>query len=111
MSNATTTEAEVLASLAVGHRVWFESERLPYTVQARSDRYVICTKPFAAQRTVLYTIIDVEESVRGADNMVFGGGYETREQCEDRLAELHGPDGMEVSHRNRIPLDIRKTQS
>lgn len=42
--------------------------------------------------------------MRGADNMVFGRGYETKEQCEENLAALH--DDMEVSRRNCVPLDV-----
>ena len=36
--------------------------------------------------------------------MVFCSGYETQEQCEERLKELQ--EGLiEVSYRNYVPLD------
>lgn len=91
--------------IQVGGLVKFRGERNPYRVQARSERFVICTKPFAPQKTVLYTIIDFERHVRGPDNMVFGNGYETREDCEARLAELVQGE-IEVSYRRNVALAI-----
>lgn len=92
---------------AVGARVWFEEERLPYTVQARTERFIVCTKPFAARHTVIYTIIDLEAQARGTDGFVFCGGYETRADCEKSLTNIvENHDG--ISHRNHVPLRIRK---
>lgn len=110
--NDTITEDEVLAGLKVGNRVWFEEERMPYTVQARSEQFIVCTKPFAAQKTVIYTILDLYRKVRGPDNLVFSMGYETREQCQARLQDL--VDGAaEVSYRQSriLPINVKKTQS
>lgn len=99
-------------SLTVGSRVWFEEERLPYTVKGiTSDRrWVVCTKPFAAQRTVLYTIIDFDGQVRGVDDRVLGYGYETDEDCAMSLALFE--EGVAAHSRRRppIPLKIRKTE-
>lgn len=103
-----------ISALAVGDRVWFVEEKLPYTVQARSRRYLICTKPFNLQRTVLYCIVDFKEDVRGPENLIFGFGAETREQCEEMLKRLQRDTGVgfltEVSHRHRIPLAVRRTE-
>jgi len=112
-------------NLPVGAKVKFASERGRYTVQASDERYAVCTKPFNAQRTVLYTVVDQVEGVRGTENLIFGEGAETREQCADMLDRLNGRpdsngrflaehghafDGLrtEVSHRNRIALDIER---
>lgn len=98
--------------LIVGDRVNFAEERNCYTAQAISDdgRWVICTKPFPPQRTVMYTIVDTVNQVRGTDNLVFSFGYETREQCEYSLGLLVSGD-MELSHRRRpIPLVITRVQ-
>jgi hypothetical protein len=96
--------------LEVGSKVKFRSERLRYTVQASDERFAVCTKPFNPQRTVLYTIIDFQEQVRGPEDLIFGEGAETREQCEEMLDRLNGsgdpPFKSEVSHRHRIPLDL-----
>ncbi len=113
-------------------------EEARYGVQASDMRFAVCTKPHnliksltdPTRRTVWYTIIDFEEDVRGPENLVFGMGAETREQCEKMLDRLNGrqtpptPEDIEVctqagidphdldymatevSHRHRITLDI-----
>lgn len=91
-------------NLREGDKVFVNGEKRPYTVICRNDRYVICTKPFNLRHTVFYFIADLKERVRGTDNMVFCFGYETTEQCRERLQEL--VEGkIEVSHRNRVALD------
>lgn len=112
--------------LKVGSKIKFAAEKKPYTVQAADERFAICTKPFNPQRTVLYTVIDFKEDVRGTENLIFGAGAETRQQCEDMLDRLNGRYDSndraligtelekylsscfqtEVSHRNRVELDI-----
>lgn len=77
----------------------FYDEANPYTVRARDDRYIICTN------NECYFIVDLERQVRGADNMVFCSGYETDEDCQERLGELQRGE-IEVSYRNVVPLDI-----
>lgn len=89
----------------VGDKVKIPDEKRNYTVQARDNRYIICTKPFNLQHTVEYFIVDLEEKWRAPDNMVFCFGYETREQCEERLSELQSGQ-IELSRRRGIPLDI-----
>jgi hypothetical protein len=95
----------------VGDKIKFAEEKLRYTVRAAGERYIVCNKPFNPQRTVLYTVIDWEEQVRGTENVVFSIGAETQEQCEEMLMRLEGRDAelgwsTEVSRRNRIPLKI-----
>lgn len=103
-------QAVKLASgLSALDRVWFKEERIRYTVMAASNRFKVCTKPFAAVGTVLYSIIDCERGVRGPDNLVFGFGYETHDQCLRNLEMLEDGD-MEVSYRKQIPVAIRKIE-
>lgn len=118
--------------LPVGSKIKFRREKLRYTVQASDERFAICTKPFNPQRTVLYSIIDFEEQVRGPEDLIFGAGAETREQCEEMLERLNGYESptdrknsreayikagldpndtpgairTKVSHRHRCDLDI-----
>ena len=87
----------------VGDKVYVPKEKKPYRVKARDDRYIICTKPCFG--TVLYFIDDLKERWRAPDNMVFCSGYETEEQCKERLAELQSGK-IELSRRRGIPLDI-----
>lgn len=90
----------------IGDKVHFPTDKRPYKVRARDDRYIILTKPLNLYHTVLYTIIDLKEKWRGPDNMVFCSGYETDEDCNERLNELRRGE-IEVSTRRGIPLDIK----
>lgn len=91
--------------VSIGDKVYISSEKRPYTVKARDDRYIICTKPFNLQNTVFYFIIDLVEKWRAPDNMVFCFGYETDEDCLERLKDLQ-EGTIELSRRRGIPLDI-----
>ena len=96
-------------SLKVGDKVKFEDFKQKFTVRARSANFIILTKPFNLKRTVLYTIIDIYQLIRGKDNMIFCNGYETDEQCEKALIRLDNGD-MEVSSRNYVLLDVELNQ-
>ncbi len=89
----------------VGDKVYVPKEKRPFRVRARDERFIICTKPFNPQRTVRYFIVDLKERVRGPDNMVFCSGYETDEDCAERLKELQSGE-IEVSWRRHVDLDI-----
>lgn len=100
-----------LHAYKVGDKIKFAEEKQRYTVRAAGDRYLVCTKPFNPRRTVLYTVVDFVEQVRGTENLVFGRGAETDESCIDMLwrLEFTHPDlgeKTEVSRRNRVPLMI-----
>jgi len=86
-------------------KIKFKGEKQRYTVQATGKRYLVCTKPFNARKTVLYTIIDLKEEVRGTENLVFGMGAETKKLCDEMLERLESGES-EISHRNRRSLDI-----
>lgn len=89
----------------VGDKVFMPGHKRPFRVRARDERYIICTKPFNPQKTVQYFIIDLVQKWRAPDNMIFCSGYETGEDCLNRLKELQ--DGtIELSRRRGIPLDI-----
>lgn len=92
------------AELKPGDPVYVPNEVRPYRVRCRDDRYIICTKPYNPKRTVMYFIIDLELEIRGPDNMVFCSGYETQEQCEERLKELQ-TGWIEVSRRRCVALE------
>lgn len=89
-----------------GDRIRFAEEAQVYTVRAASERYLICTKPFNPRRTVLYTIVDLAERIRGTENLIFCMGFETDAQCSEALARLSAGE-THVSRRNRIPLIIK----
>jgi len=89
----------------VGEKIRFAEEKQSYTVRARSDRYLICTKPFNPRHTVLYTIVDLIEGIRGTENLIFCMGAEDDKGCMEMLERLESGE-TEVSHRNRIPLYV-----
>lgn len=94
-------------SLKVGDKIKFESEKQRYNIIAKSDRFIICTKPFNARKTFLYTIVDLERLVRGAIGLVFGlaWDFDIPEELAECLQELD-TEKVEVSHRNCIKLDV-----
>lgn len=71
-----------------GSKIWVDGQKRPYLVRTRDDRYIIATKPFNPQRTVLYFIIDLLEERRGPDDTVFCRGYESDGDTAKRLTEL-----------------------
>ena len=93
--------------IPVGSKIKFEREKQRYTVMASNVAFAVCTKPMNALKTVLYTVIDWNENVRGTENLVFGMGAETKKQCEEMLERLTQGES-EVSSRNRVELDIEE---
>lgn len=89
-----------------GHRIKFASERQRYKLMAHNDRFAILVKPFNAQKTYLYTIVDLERGERGACNLIFGlpCDVDTPEGAQEVLGRLARGD-MGVSHRNFVPLN------
>lgn len=89
----------------VGDKVYISNQKRPFKVKARDDRYIICTKPYNPQHTVLYFIVDLVNKWRAPDDRLFCSGYETDEQCRERLQELQsGKIGLSI--RRGMPLDI-----
>lgn len=102
-----------LHTLKVGFKIWFEGERQGYTVKACDDRYAICTKPFNPLKTVLYTIVDFKEGIRGRNNLIFNiYDYKKQEDIDQCLKDLNSEvDPTQVSHRHHVALKITKIQS
>lgn len=101
--------------IPVGSKIKFFNEKQSYTVMASNICFSICTKPlnqikrlggkkYKHDKTVLYTIIDWREGIRGTENLIFGFGAETMKQCEEMLERLTNGDS-EISYRNRVNLD------
>jgi hypothetical protein len=93
----------------VGSKIKFKKEKQRYTVQASNERYAVCTKPMNALKTVLYSIVDFEQNIRGTENLIFCAGFETKELCEEALDRLSKGE-TEVSYRNRCELDIERIE-
>ncbi|WP_276142730.1 hypothetical protein [Rhodococcus sp. T2V] len=95
--------------LAPGDRIRFGIEpRRPYTVRALSENFVVCTRhrDFATQGEFVYTVIDWRSGIRGPVTVIgHSMDVSTDQQCRDLLDDLEA-GRWEISHRNRVPLDI-----
>ena len=92
----------------VGDKLFIPSEKQPYTVMARNDRYIICNRRYNKEKDLYwYFIIDLERKVRGDDDILFSKDYKTTDNCNKRLKELQeGIDEVSVRYRNFVQLDI-----
>ncbi|HMT45549.1 MAG TPA: hypothetical protein PKE59_00380 [Novosphingobium sp.] len=91
--------------MKTGDKFKADGEVRRYTVQAADDRFVIMTKPFAAQRTYLYTIADLKRGVRGACNLIFGLPCDVDSPASASVAlGMMAAGDFEVSHRNVVNL-------
>lgn len=101
---------EELYGLSVGSKIWFSEERLGYSIRAKGGQFLILTKPFNPKKTVLYTILNVENMVRGPENLIFGAGAETDEECEEMIARLtRGDSGL--SSKRSIEANIFRVKN
>jgi hypothetical protein len=91
----------------VGDKIKFTTEKHRYTIRACNERFIIATKPFNAQKTFLYTIVDLEEGLRAADNWYCKHAYDKVEEAEEGLKELISGK-IYLSHRSRIDLDLER---
>ena len=94
-------------SFQPGNRIKFVEEKQSYKIVVSNDRYVICTKPFNAKKTFIYTIVDLLAGERGPDNLIFGPAYdydkveEAGKGLEDLMSEK-----IELSRRRSCKLNI-----
>lgn len=96
--------------MKINDKIYFKKEKKPYRIKAMNDRFLICTKPFNLKHTVLYTIVDLNEKIRGTNNLIFNCyDYAVLDDVNACLNDLeHGL--VDISHRNRVPLDIVKRE-
>lgn len=119
-------------NMKVGQKIFFESDNLPFTVMAVSDRFAVVSRKFNKKedRELLewevergasysiesaykncknfpvYSLIDFEKNIRSTDNLVFGiYDYFSKEDCEKCLAALENEE-VSLSHRNEMELDL-----
>lgn len=96
------------SGIKVNDKVYFSSEKAPYTVKAFDGRYAICTKPYNFKKTVMYTIVDFKEDKRSTNNLVFNiYDYKVQKDIDQCLKDLRSGE-IQLSRRNSIGLDIRR---
>lgn len=93
--------------MELNNKVYFLEEKQPYKVRAIKNNVAILTKPFNLRKTVLYTILDISNMIRGSENLIFGLGAETDKQCNEMLERILNKES-EISYRNRIRANIVK---
>lgn len=116
----------------VGKKVYFKDEKLPYNVMASSERYAIASRKIhrredadlihykvemgayisfkeafeANKDNPVYSIVDFNKNIRGAENFVFGiYDYFKESDCDKAIKDLES-GLMEISHRHRCELFV-----
>lgn len=98
-----------------GDRVHFDGKRTSWLARAstRNGRYLLCTSVMFGN--VYYTIIDFEQHVRGAMNIIGHGlGIYTKAGADpaiDRAIAMLEESEWTISHRNQVPLDITNVRA
>lgn len=99
--------------IEVGDKVYFESQKSPMTVKARSERYAILTEPFYRQKTVYYSIIDFLNQWKAPNNLVFNiYDYEDQKSIDECLEDLiSGKIELSVRRGCKVDIDWEKTEA
>lgn len=71
-----------------------------------SRRYAVATATIRGEDS--YTLLDLIEGKRGADNLIFGHGWVKDDEIADGLVQLDTGQ-VSLSYRNSIALEIQKT--
>ena len=91
---------EIIKSIKVGDKLYWQNQKRPFTVKARDERYIICTKPYNFKKTVTYSIIDTVDLICGPNNYVFNPyDYEEQKDIEQSLKDLEN-NKYEISSRH-----------
>lgn len=90
---------------SAGQKIKFDGERQRYTVMASNERFAIMVKPFNAQKTYLYSIVDLKRGVRGPCNLIFGPPCDlsSAEGAAEAMRMIEAGE-MEVSYRRHKDL-------
>lgn len=93
--------------LKTGQKVRFDNERYYYKVRAVRHPFVICTQTLFGEN--YYTILDVENNIRGSGTN-WGFSHITDTEIAASMLALHGEDPeefvQEISRRNRVAILI-----
>lgn len=123
----------MLQEFKIGSKVKFENEKPSYEIRAKSERFLICTRKmykshdfaliqdrvdmsafssfddawnyFKSTNTVIYTVVDLKEYVRGSVDYIFlPYSLDKTEDCEDLLKDL---EENKCSISNRTWKDLK----
>lgn len=98
-----------MSVIAPGDKLQFDGEKAKWLVRGTAKNG-IALATMSQRGQVLYTLVDQSQGIRGAMNVIGGGlGIETTSGDDPDVAaaiRMIDEDGFEVSHRNRVPLNI-----
>lgn len=97
---------DLMINIIPGSKIKFGREKRRYTCIARSDNFIIFTKPYNLQKDVVqYTIFDLTQMKCNRDNLVFGiYDYSKVEDCEEALLALEN-SLLEENDRKEIQFE------
>lgn len=109
--NTPNDQEALISKLTIGTKVFFTGEKQPFWIKANDGkRFVIATKPFNVQRTVIYTILDFQQGLRNRNNLIFNMyDYKIQEDIDKCMADLQSGEA-EISHRRPVEIDILKIE-
>ena len=95
--------------IKIGSKILFKGQKRYWTVRACGNRFVICYRNW--RKTYYYTILDLKDCIRGADNYDSSGGYYDYkyDDLTEAMKRLHSGD-LCISMRNWTMLDIEDVQ-
>lgn len=94
-----------LRSAQVGDFIIFEEESREYEVLARSQSSLVCAKLYLGQRTIIYTIIDLDSRSRSYDRLDKCPQAGAAWQCEKILA------AHKTLSKSDLPLRVKSMRS
>lgn len=97
---------DLMINIIPGSKIKFKGEKRRYTCAARSDNFIIFTKPYNLEENVVqYTIFDLTQMKCNRDNLVFGiYNYSKKKDCEEALLALEN-SLLEESDRKEITFE------
>lgn len=107
MKDVERRETYSTFDLREGKRIKFVEDRHWFRIVARDDRFLICSRKYGDDS--YYTICDLQECIRGADN--YYGAYEYENACpKDMIIALYRlnmvEDNMPIS-KIKLPENIK----
>lgn len=99
--------------IKIGSKIYFDNEKHGYKVRARDKRFVIAYRNW--KDTYYYVIVDLKNSIRGADNYSSCGGYYDYKYCselelQEALYRLNMEEDKLLKDCIDMPLELRHRQ-
>ena len=99
-----------IKEVEVDDKVQFDNEKLYFTVKARNERFIICVRPYKAVGGTWYTIVDLQEHIRGHHDVFRSFDFLKIKDINKVLKMVSDP---EIKHPipDNVPLRIKNIKS